>query len=74
MAKNNQPASTYTGRYVEGLPKADESCECVNMMDVSVGNLSKGNAVGNKVNPHGVLEMRGFGAATKGKKISGKMG
>ena len=74
MAVNNKPASAYTGRYTEGLPKADESCECMNTMDVSVGNLSKGNALGDKVNPHGTLEMRGFGAATKGKKISGKMG
>lgn len=74
MAVNNKPASTYTGRYVEGLPKADESCECMNTMDVSVGNLSKGNSLGDKVNPHGTGTMRGFGAATKGKKISGKMG
>ena len=27
-----------------------------------------------KINPRGVGVMRGFGAATKGKKISGKMG
>jgi hypothetical protein len=26
------------------------------------------------MNPHGVGEMRGYGAATKGRKISGKMG
>ena len=26
------------------------------------------------VNPYGVGEMRGYGAATKGRKISGKMG
>jgi hypothetical protein len=74
MAVNNKPASAYVGRYKEGLPKPDESCECIDTMDMSVGNLSKGNAVGNKVNSHGTLEMRGFGAATKGKKISGKMG
>jgi len=41
---------------------------------MSVGAYSKGNALGDKVNPHGTLTMRGFGAATKGKKISGKMG
>ena len=74
MAVNNKPASTYTGRYKEGLPKSDESCECMNTMDVSVGNLSKGNALGDKVNPYVTGTMRGFGAATKGKKISGKMG
>ena len=74
MAVNNKPASTYTGRYKEGLPKPDESCECMNTMDISVGNLSKGNAIGNKVNPYGTGVMRGGKAQTKGKKISGKMG
>lgn len=73
MAVNNKPASAYTGRYKEGL-QSGEPCDCMNTMDASVGNISKGNALGNKVNPHGTLEMRGFGAATKGKKISGKMG
>jgi hypothetical protein len=37
--------------------------------DVSIGDR------GNKdINPYGVGEMRGYGAATKGRKISGKMG
>jgi hypothetical protein len=27
-----------------------------------------------KENPYGVKEMRGYGAATKGRKISGKQG
>ena len=37
--------------------------------DVSIGDS------GNKdINPYGVGEMRGYGAATKGRKISGKMG
>ena len=74
MAVNNKPASAYVGRYKEGLPKSDEACECINELDMSVGAYSKGNALGSKVNPHGTLTMRGFGAATKGKKISGKMG
>ena len=73
MAKNNLPASSYVGRYKEGLP-AEDGKNCINELDIAVGGLSKGNAKGDKVNPHGVLEMRGFGAATKGKKISGKMG
>jgi hypothetical protein len=38
-------------------------------MDVSVGDRGA-----NRVNPYGVGEMRGYGAATKGRKISGKMG
>ena len=73
MAKNNQPASAYVGRYKEGLPSEDGK-NCINELDIAVAGLSKGNVKGDKVNPHGVLEMRGFGAATKGKKISGKMG
>ena len=40
--------------------------------NISVGGVSKGNAKG--VNPDGTGTMRGFGAATKGRKISGKMG
>lgn len=41
-------------------------------LNISVGGVSKGNAKG--TNPNGVGEMRGYGAATKGRKISGKMG
>jgi len=40
--------------------------------NISVAGTSKGNY--KVINPHGVGEMRGYGAATKGKKISGKMG
>lgn len=38
-------------------------------MRVSVGNPDNDN-----VNPYGTGTMRGYGAATKGRKISGKMG
>jgi hypothetical protein len=41
-------------------------------MNMSVGGVSKGNYT--KENPYGVGVMRGYGAATKGRKISGKMG
>ena len=41
-------------------------------LNISVGNCTKGNVKG--VNPNGVKEMRGYGAATKGRKISGKQG
>jgi hypothetical protein len=44
----------------------------VDTMNMSVGGISKGNY--GKINPYGVGEMRGYGAATKGRKISGKMG
>lgn len=46
--------------------------ECMTEMNVSVGGISKGNYA--PVNPYGVGVMRGYGAATKGRKISGKMG
>ena len=41
-------------------------------MNISVGGVSKGNYA--QENPYGVKEMRGYGAATKGRKISGKQG
>ena len=46
--------------------------EVIDKMNMSVGGLSKG--VYPPVNQYGVGVMRGYGAATKGKKISGKMG
>jgi hypothetical protein len=44
----------------------------LNDINPSVGGISKGNY--KPINPYGVGEMRGYGAATKGRKISGKMG
>jgi len=44
----------------------------VNEVNMSVAGISKGNVKG--MNPYGTGEMRGYGAATKGRKISGKMG
>jgi hypothetical protein len=41
-------------------------------MNISVAGLSKGDYA--PVNPYGTGVMRGYGAATKGRKISGKMG
>lgn len=46
--------------------------ERMKQMNVGVGMISKGNYA--PINPYGVGEMRGYGAATKGRKISGKMG
>ena len=91
-AKENKPASAYTGfEYPEGggddigvykqpmdNPNGTEQ-DAVSMpgngmskMNISVGGVSKGNYA--EVNPYGVKEMRGYGAATKGSKISGKQG
>jgi hypothetical protein len=36
--------------------------------------VSVSNPGADHINPYGVGKMRGFGAATKGTKISGKMG
>ena len=44
----------------------------VNDVNMSVAGISKGNYP--PINPYGVGVMRGYGAATKGRKISGKMG
>lgn len=44
----------------------------VNNVNISVAGISKGNYP--PENRYGVGEMRGYGAATKGRKISGKMG
>ena len=43
----------------------------MNDFKISVGNITKGY---NKDNPFGTKEMKGYGAATKGRKISGKQG
>ena len=40
-------------------------------LKISIGNNTKGYK---QDNPYGVGTMRGYGAATKGRKISGKMG
>lgn len=82
MAKNNLPASNYAPPHtMDGGPvnkhgrdvypntrSAEDVGPSTEAMSVSIG--------GKKVvmNPYGVGEMRGYGAATKGRKISGKMG
>ncbi len=60
--------TTNAGMYDNYTPGA----KVIDTMNMSVGGVSKGNYKG--VNPYGVGEMRGYGAATKGRKISGKMG
>jgi hypothetical protein len=57
---------------VKSYGKAETGAECMTKMNMSVGGISKGNY--SPVNPYGVGKMRGAGAATKGTKISGKMG
>ena len=50
----------------------DKSGNPMSEFNIAVGGTNKGNYKG--INPYGVGEMRGYGAATKGRKISGKMG
>jgi hypothetical protein len=50
----------------------ETGAERMRKMNMSAGWISKGDYA--PINPYGVGEMRGAGAAIKGKKISGKMG
>jgi len=50
----------------------ETGAEAMKQMNMSTGGISKGNYA--PINPYGVGVMRGYGAATKGRKISGKMG
>ena len=65
---------TMSGKKVsaENILKSESGAECMTKLNVSVGGISKGSY--KPENPYGVGEMRGYGAATKGRKISGKMG
>ena len=57
---------------VDNYDQYTPGAKVMDTMNMSVGGVSKGNYKG--VNPYGVGTMRGYGAATKGRKISGKMG
>jgi hypothetical protein len=88
-AKENKDASAYTGfkypagggddigiyKQPENITVDDtthEQGQNVSALNISVGNSGK-NAF-KPENPFGKKEMRGYGAATKGIKISGKQG
>ena len=64
MQAKETNASTYS--------KYQTGAEVIKDINLSVGGISKGNYA--PINPYGVGVMRGYGAATKGRKISGKMG
>jgi len=88
-AKENKSADSYTGFvyptgggndigvYKQPMPNPNPQGEVFsqgNTLDdlkISLGNNTKGYK---PENPYGVKEMRGYGAATKGRKISGKQG
>ena len=79
-AKNNKAAQAYdephkmSGKQtnVNTYSNYEAGAKVMDKSNISVGGISKGNYA--KENPYGVGVMRGFGADTKGKKISGKMG
>ena len=64
-----QPMTNPNGTEQESVSMSGNA---MSKMNISVGGISKGNYA--EVNPYGVKEMRGYGAATKGRKISGKQG
>jgi hypothetical protein len=68
------PPHTMTGKdtNIETYSKYETGAQVMNKMNMSVGNISKGDYP--PVNPYGTGVMRGYGAAIKGRKISGKMG
>ena len=88
-AKENKDASAYTGFkypagggndigvYKQPMTNPNDSSGVystgnkLNEMKMSIGNITTGY---NVENPYGKKEMRGYGAATKGRKISGKQG
>jgi len=80
MTKNNKPAQAYDEPHKMSGEKTNTStysgyeagAKVLDKANISVGGISKGNYA--KENPYGVGVMRGYGAATKGRKISGKMG
>ena len=74
------PAQTYAEPHTMDGKKVTAQAEqayepgakVVDTMNISVSGISKGNY--KPINPYGTGTMRGYGAATKGRKISGKMG
>jgi hypothetical protein len=80
MAKENKPAEAYAMNGVGADKMEDisrrEFTNKKSAYDVSSKDPAMTVSIGynDKVNVYGVGEMRGYGAATKGRKISGKMG
>ena len=74
-AKVYAPPHTMKGKTIsaKGLSsKGMTGAQDMATMDISVDGVSKNNGKG--INNYGKIEMRGAGAATKGRMSSGKMG
>jgi hypothetical protein len=63
---------TMTGKEINTDIQYETGTQALSKMNVSVGGISQGKYA--PINPYGTGVMRGYGAATKGRKISGKMG
>jgi hypothetical protein len=80
MGKEIGPAETYAAPHtmtgestnVNTYSSYKTGAQVMDKMNMSVAGISKGNYA--PINPYGTGTMRGYGAATKGRKISGKMG
>jgi hypothetical protein len=65
---NNTYSSDIKASVNPNTRAAKDVCSSTLAMDVNISGKKE------VMNPYGVGEMRGYGAATKGRKISGKMG
>ena len=80
MAKENKSAESYAKNGTgAGQMKSVSSREFSNKksayeVDAKDPAMTVSIGYNDKVNPYGTGTMRGYGAATKGRKISGKMG
>jgi hypothetical protein len=80
MGKEIGPADVYAPPHtmsgkdtnIDTYSKYETGKQFMDQLNMSTGFVSKGNYA--PVNPYGTGTMRGYGAATKGRKISGKMG
>lgn len=77
MAKENKPASAYakphtmSGKGVKAEVKNQTGASVMNEMNISAGNVGKGNFKEAKTSG---IKIRGTGAATKGTMARGPMG
>ena len=73
---NNKPASAYdephtmSGKPVTGVLSQTTGAKVMDEMNISVGNINKGNEKGTKTSG---IKIRGTGAATKGVMARGPM-
>lgn len=67
----NKPAEAYASNGTDFKMTFEPGSKVMTELNISVGGISKGNYA--PENKHGVTDMRGVGAATKGTKCRGPM-